>query len=382
MASSLTDRVRRLLVEEQRIAEEELKPLSSDEWSDLRARLCDRGVRLEDLAGAMPIDMSCLRFEKPFSIDGFVFPHFHSVAGFEASLSPTFQSSLFVRPFSANGITARGNLSFRHAIFRDWAHFDDMAVKQTGDFQLVTFAGAVTFERADFEYQADFDSATFEGDFTSFAGCRFAARADFKRASFTKSVPDFRDAVFCYASIFDGVKWPAPRAAGDGAREKFGWLRFAMNSVQRADAERSFFVEELRVQRHEDWRRRLAIEAYLLLSDGGRSVLRPLLVWCVAGLALLLALWSTLPLPWDYPQPPVIGEEAARFVLGSAFVVGSPALDLRRLRLHEEALSLAMNEPGFKIPAWLQVVQLIHAGVSALCLFLIVFAIRNWLRIR
>jgi uncharacterized protein YjbI with pentapeptide repeats len=305
--------------------------------------------------------------------------------------------------------TFRGEARFDGATFRGIARFDSATFRGEADFDGATFRGEARFDGATFRGIARFDSATFRGE-ADFQRDAFESRTDFARAKFKGDVPDFRDRSFPHATDWRDATWPDPKTLDDpeDAKERYAALRHAMEEAGRFEHARDFFARQLACRRmRADWPERLAIDAYVALSDVGRSVVRPLAAWT---LALLVAwfLQAAFLQPKEWPGPGAFAFDTVALALGGAVVVGSPVFDPRR----SNALELELGEALFAdfgcgtaapaavcaevaavgpegafmpkpraIPDAMKLVQLLHTAFSALCLFLAGLGLRNWLRI-
>ncbi|SMF82152.1 hypothetical protein SAMN06265365_14238 [Tistlia consotensis] len=163
-----------------------------------------------------------------------------------------------------------------------------------------------------------------------------------------------------------------------------------MEQTGRYEHARDFLALELDCRRvHAPWPTKLAIAAYQALSDVGRSVARPLGAWAIAlfvSFALHLGAFA-----WPSWPTSSLLTETTKLALASAVVVGSPIFDPLRLERIEHRLAIAAgrcperSETGsclLPIPFALQLLELLQAAFSALCLFLAGLGLRNWLRIR
>lgn len=325
-----------------------------------------------------------------------------------------YASAIFRRSADFENATFRETSSFIGTAFRDIVEFEGVNFQSSVFFERVMFRGQVRFNRARFEESASFIGAIFR-DETSFASVSiqgdglfmettFRALADFSDATFQRwalfsrasflsgtsfdgvsfsESPNFRDAKLPFSTTWRRVTWPDPtlQTAEDDV-ENYAALRHAMDFAKRHDAELDFFVRELQARRYTriDRLRHLAIGGYVLLSDGGRSFGRPAVAWLFALSTSFVGQTLALMPPTSTLLPATLLSETLRLSLASAFVVGAPIFDPRRLHALEEAVYEAGGIDGF--PLWLQLLQLIHAGFSALCLFLMALAIRNWLRLR
>ena len=234
--------------------------------------------------------------------------------------------------------TFDGFVSFAHSKFNDLAIFDGKTLDSgkcqykgrfanTASFKHVIFSGAATFCETMFSKEADFESATFAGH-TEFNGTKFYNRAVFSSArsesAFSlagtcfEQVPDFRQAHFLEAPNLDNV---VVRPGNDDLTRASRYRALKRLAVQAHDhiRELEYFANEIKARRnHEDqWRhaRWWVGWLYQFLSNFGRSMSRPVLVW---GLLTILFASSYLLVS----VAPAVDEGKAQAVKATT---GSPA---------------------------------------------------------
>lgn len=312
--------------------------------------------------------------------------------------SAEFAGADFAKNAVFSGTTFRNTAGFDHAVFRNHSSFAEVVFRNVAFFRAVTFQDFASFDRSEFRASAYFQGAAFR-DIAAFSDVHFRRAAMFDNVSFHHQAtfnntafcgttsfdkvrfirsPDFRDARLPFSTTWHNVEWPQssrdPRTARE-AVEHYAALRHIMDTAKRHDAELDFFVRELGSRRYSGIAsiHRLVISTYLTLADGGRSFGRPLSAWLVGiGIAFILH----APTDRGYiALPKLEATELLTGIIGNALVVGSYALDRRKL----DRLTALL---GAEMPVWLQVADLLHSGFSALCLFLMALAIRNWLRLR
>ncbi len=272
---------------------------------------------------------------------------------------------------------------FQSASFGGDSHFDRAAIQGRADFSRIEFKCIAQFAETDFQHDADFRFTCFRHK-AEFVRAKFGRAVHFDHTRFAKA-PQFQDVDLPFDSSWRAVVWPAPPARSkDDEQRKDAWreedayavLRHAMNKAQRPAAELDFFVLELRARQATEPNplRRLITAAYLGLGDGGRSAGRPFVAWVGVLGVMFLAHYLALAPGLASLAEPAWGQEwaarAFRRALDGALVVGAPLKDQPRL--------WADHPPGFG----LQVLSLLHAGFSALCLFLAALGLRNWLRLK
>ena len=240
---------------------------------------------------------------------GFVFPG-----------DTSFDEANFSRHTRFRGATFCGAATFDNATFSDYAWFEEttfsgnawfVSATFTGEawffnatftadalFGNATFSSAARFFRATFIGDARFGSATFqkstnyrEAKFSkeaSFTGIKVDRSFDMTEADF-KRVPAFNQADFKQAPELDSVKFPLPLLARKGEANLVARYRAIRRlAIQGADYEREqmAFKGEIRSKRGAEHRWYHAAFwyglAYDALSDFGRSMSRPSLIWLVS----------------------------------------------------------------------------------------------------
>lgn len=416
ISSVLSDATKKSLIENHHVERRDLNPLNNKEREELRnlamPRLEPLGLTLPlmgDQRSPSKVEMQKIEFSNRFSADGFVFPGNVNFNGSIFCNCVSFERAVFLEYLDARDVQFEHSVVFRDAIFLSSVDFKDASFKGSGasffgvefggfsNFDGANFCDRGSYRNATFQRQANFISATFQHaadfigaefqDYARFKEARFLGRTWFGRVKFKSSVefdsvqfrypPDFRDTELPFSTTWRAAHWPGspsdPETADD-AVEHYAALRHAMKRAERHDAELDFFVREIQAKRilvgnlH-----RVAITVYLALSDGGRSLGRPATAWLI-GNAVSVVLHAPLSSGYiDLPKRFTV--ELFALIVGNALVLGSSSVDRRKLdRLHDQF--------GYDMPALLQIFDLIHTGFSALCLFLMALAVRNWLRLR
>jgi len=370
----------------------------SNETKTHLAKVC--GVNPDDLVALSHEEQASLatKLQQRLSTDAVSTAAFASP---DATASIEFANREFNLAFAADGFIMLGEADFSGSRFRRQALFSGAVFIRGARFERARFEDRTWFARTIFSDRADFTGAKFL-DEAIFYRSKFERSARFGRTSFKsttifnracwKRSPDFRDATLPFCTTWHEVSWPRTPADKDNAAlavEHYAALRHAMDAAKRHDVEIEFFIRELSARaRVRSWPERFAIRAYLLLSKGGLSFIRPFLMW-VSALAGMIpitfgAITKRTPLidaPTDLTNQDIAAAvEAGRLAIGSAVVVAAPFLDTRRLEQIESRLS-EIGAFGV-VPVWLQALSLLHAGFSGLCLFLMALALRNWLRVR
>jgi hypothetical protein len=185
----------------------------------------------------------------------------------------------------------------------------------------------------------------------------------FEGATFDKEPPKFFDAELHQGTVWRGVKWPPLPETKDKAGaflDAYACLKLEMDRLKKHEDELDFFAREMQSRRVwlGPWRS-LPIALYELLSNYGRSYVRPLV---------------------------------ALFVVAA---IGAGAFWYFDARTYEEALGLSatntLNVFGFRRDfnlsidtplTWLKVFAALQTILGTILLFLIGLAIRNKFRMK
>ncbi len=241
--------------------------------------------------------------------DGFIFPS-----------DCDFWLSTFLEPASFSHSVFHGFAGFRRTRFANIVWFNKATFKQAAwfartkfisvaDFEEATFLGWARFAGTQFEEDCTFTRSTFLGR-ACFWGCKFSTVASFDRAKFGSEadfngtsferffdlrqsvfteVPAFNQANFKRPPDLDGMKLSLPgfwRASKASLVPTYRALRRV--AIQGADYEREqmAFKGEIRSKRGTEHKWYHAAFwyglAYDALSDFGRSISRPSLIWLIS----------------------------------------------------------------------------------------------------
>lgn len=397
----LTKDQRRFLLDEGWISEKELNPISDDEllhfWQLRTASIAgEEAINPPELGtpeNPNPITFERADFHRGFLADGYLFPMPLIVCSCEFKGLVNLTNSVFLSAcfFEDN--------SFLSAIFMQNAKLQIGAIFRKSEFRTITmnnssFAGPADFSDSKFEYvssfmgcevagEADFSNSTFHRQ-AMFSGAKFLNKSSFMNSTF-HSTTDFSESKFGFAPYFQGSKlhpdtiwpdqqkqiyWPdVPKNGLEAMYAERAWasLKWAMNQVQRHDAELDFFARELEAKKVSlNWMRARVIDLYKILSNYGRSALRPFFWWLMAYVFAFAINVLSFPKA-EKGEDPVDVLTVASFTLGNAFPFG------RETSVAEELI---------EIPRWLDFVSAGHTFLSLLFIFLIGLALRNRLRIK
>ncbi|MGB6325572.1 MAG: pentapeptide repeat-containing protein [Methylocella sp.] len=231
------------------------------------------------------------------------------------SLSANFEGATFYQraDFSGRTFSQRADFSrttfsaearFESATFSAPTNFNGATFSDVAEFVSATFSRGAIFENATFNY-AIFKSATFS-DGAMFANSTFQSLSlfvnaemkgmtSFENATFETEPPLFSGAKLHQGTVWRGITWPPPpKNTVEAGRflDAYACLKLEMNRLQRQEDELDFFALELQsrvlIGR---WEWGLPIALYGLLSDYGRSYLRPLVALFVVAAIGAGAFW-------------------------------------------------------------------------------------------
>jgi hypothetical protein len=233
--------------------------------------------------------------------------------------SAIFRSAKFAKLAEFNGSSFTKPVDFHGCKFKGNASFDQSSFAQSADFPLIKFQDGASFEGVAFLGRANFLQTVFGGR-TSFRNVKFEGPAEFSaslaRAAFLLSgahfsiVPGFHDTSFREQPSLDHMtitdplsvspamadpSMPDPRprlfsivpvSGNPDYAARYRGLRRLAAETQDHEREREFFAQELRCRRfwHDTpFGKGLARfwigYAYGGVSDFGRSIVRPMVLW-------------------------------------------------------------------------------------------------------
>ena len=213
-----------------------------------------------------------------------------------------------------------GKVIFQRAIFKDRAEFSNATFLDSTGFEEAVFAGIARFEGATFSGPVNFLQSCFDG-FTSFDGCRFEETTSYRAIQVSKAfslaqarfcrVPNLIQARFAEAPQLDNIHIETQRLRpsdlanvkalfkGDIELEsRWRALRKLAAMAHDHDREQLFFRGELLARRcatDKPWHAAFWCGLlYGLLSNFGRSLVRPVFCWVFVSL-----LFACLYLNWQ-----------------------------------------------------------------------------------
>lgn len=337
--------------------------------------------------------------------DGFIFPS-----------DCDFWRSTFLEPVSFSHSIFHGFAGFRRTRFANIVLFDKTTFKQAAWFARTNFASVADFEEATFLGWARFAGTSFEEDgvFTRsrfsrrtwFRGCKFSAGAIFDAAKFGSEadftatsverffdmrqsifteVPAFNQADFKRAPDLDGIRFSLPGFWRTGKASLVPTYRALRRvAIQGADYEREqmAFKGEIRSKRGTEHRWFHAAFwyglAYDALSDFGRSMSRPSLIWLISIAVFALAyLANSGKLGSAFADCTAAGAPNYESALIISWKNGLPfiGIDSKAEEIARGCLYGATAYGGIAIQGFQKV-------WSALLMFLFLLAVRNQFKIK
>ncbi|MGF9764600.1 pentapeptide repeat-containing protein [Microvirga sp. 0TCS3.31] len=275
-----------------------------------------------------------------------------------------FTGTNFSGSASFNGATFSNESVFEDAIFASEARFNNAKLSGNSLFTNATFSGAVSFDDVVFSKRAWFKNAEFFSE-VSFINAEMKGPTSFG-ASFRNSPPDFSGAKLHEGTDWYRAEWPSEAKDLEQAVrfvQAYERLKLEMDRLKKHEDELDFFAREMQSRRvlRGGWKG-LPIGVYELISDFGRSYLRPLL-----GL-FITVVPGALPF-WLYFGPFNL-TEAVGLSLANAF----GALGFRKDFIDPEVIEA--------LPSVLKVWSGVQSIVGAILLFLLGLALRNRMRMK
>ncbi len=313
------------------------------------------------------------------------------------SLTADFRLAGFKGDVRFGNVTFGGLTTFAKATFSGTARFINATFTSDARFGGATFSGTASFESATFTGEGRFGSANFQ-NFTSFRQAKFQKRGSFAgtkveqafdtRGAVFAQVPAFNQADFKQAPDLDDVEFPLPGFWRRGNRDLIPLYRAIRRlAIQGADYEREqmAFKGEVRSKRwteHKPWHAAFWFGlAYDALSDFGRSIARPMAVWCTSVLAFAAIYFWNASVGVSEWGAACAGDGASKALkaltlsaANSLPLIGSSRGEVAR----EFYACLALPHA----PAWSPILQIWQTLWSAVLLFLFLLALRNQFKIK
>jgi hypothetical protein len=279
---------------------------------------------------------------------------------------------------------------FRNAEFRGIARFDDCKFKGTAWFFGTRFFDDVWFGQCKFGGFTNFSKARFDG-VTSFSAARSDGAFTLGEATFAK-LPDLVQTSFRETPRLDNVSLPAaaffPELSAKAALEeqaKFRAIRRLAIAGQDHDNESMAFKGEVRSRRgtlDKPWHAAFWLGAmYDVLSDFGRSMMRPFCFWLISIAVFTAAYLADAGKLADYAarcaKP---NADAAPHWLNALALAAKNALLFagsdRRMELQYTCLY------GDAVPVTSTFIQMGQTVWSTILIFLFLLAVRNRFKLK
>ncbi|HYL76358.1 MAG TPA: pentapeptide repeat-containing protein [Bryobacteraceae bacterium] len=324
--------------------------------------------------------------------------HFFALAWFAGSTFPrssnaTFADAVFLDRADFKQCVFNGVNFFHNVRFESDASFNGARFKGSVQFHDTIFAGAVDFCRARFCDNAGFGHAVFSTDarfinamfcltatfdqasgdgFVRFNGAQFAQPPDFTTSNLTHA-PSFLD------TVFDFYKAP-------DAHARYRRLKKYASDDQDHRGELNLFALEtkalrgyrLKWTRPQDWLELVLNYLYEIVSDYGRSVLRPLVA---VAITFLIAVWRFALLAGQFDAPWKWKDSV--WVAGFLNLIPFAGQSEIGRRVMETAICPQVNLVSSPYClASIYRIGAIEGVVAVIFLFLLVLGVRNLFRIK
>jgi hypothetical protein len=326
---------------------------------------------------------------------------FHGRASFESATvfgKGVFEGVDFFARASFELATFLGDTSFARGALSGPASFESATFSGEAFFDSAVFSRNAWLEKARFRGGAFFQYATFQNS-TSFAQVNFLREARFTGMKVERSfdmtgatfllVPAFDQADFKLPPDLDDVEFPLPGFWRKGKAHLISQYRAIRRmAIQGADYEREqiAFKGETRSKRgtkHKPWHTAFWFGvAYDALSDFGRSIARPLVIWLASGLAFAAVyLWNACVAVSGWGS--ACADDGASKALKALTLSAANALPLigsSRSEVAADFYTKCLALPH--VPAWSPILQIWQTLWSAVLLFLFLLALRNQFKIK
>lgn len=342
---------------------------------------------------------ACVNFDAPEFMAGAVFSRtqFDGEAVFN---KPSFSSDgLFIN------VVFNKEALFLDAIFKRDALFNGSTFHKDVNFDYTRFEGNAIFDKVVFREFAYFISAYFKDDAT-FIAVKGDSFFTLKGAVF-ESVPDFRQAHFAEAPQLDDATFYSDRAAAITDEFTVRWRALKRLAIQSHDHPRelNFFAEEIKSMRNVEHRRLPNWSnfskdiplwpggskywmgmLYEVLSDFGRSILRPL-GWLMVVMVFFSVFYFLCHLhfsPFDVEPSRAVDCDPVFGAIYLAMQNGLLFSGLGRLSKLEKTYACLYggNPSDPTMPDLVVFFGMLQTLFSAALIFLLLLAIRNHFRIK
>jgi uncharacterized protein YjbI with pentapeptide repeats len=334
-------------------------------WAHFEGATFSRGAYFNGTTFSGGADFNGASFSGPFatSFDGAAFGGrtYFNCTTFSAGAN--FKGATFSREAYFSGATFSGWASFDGAAFAGKAYFTGATFPGKAHLTGATFSGGAYFDGATFSGSTTFSQAEFD-EATKFINVEMKGETTFEGATFLMEPPHFFGAKLHQGTVWRGITWPSkPKDKSEAGRfiDAYACLKLEMDRLKKHEDELDFFALELRARgvslgtslgtwSIQSW----VITAYGLLSDYGRSYVRPLIALFVIAVIGAGAFWRS---------------DARTF--GEA--IGLSAANTLNVFGFRRDFGLAIDTPL----AWLQVLAAAQTVLGTILLFLVGLGIRN-----
>lgn len=319
-----------------------------------------------------------------------------------------------------NGLIFPGPTSFEQSVFDGWVWFRDAKFYGQANFKSVQFLTWVGFEDTEFHHLSWFNEVLFS-DHGVFTGARFKKDTQFDLSEFNlggnftdtkffgntsffaiashrgflvnniffENTPSFIQANFCEAPNISTKSIQKPKNSNFNwqpfsIEERYGALKKIATTTKDHNSEHYFFSKELRSI---PWRRGSIIKKILgyffwIISDYGRSILRPALCWVLNGIGFWLIYTNralsiptnTIVCKWS----PELNYTPATYV---SLINSIPFSQLFKMKKLQDALDCLGGSHDAFWPG-LNFLLLMQNLIAVFLVFLFLLALRNHFRIR
>ena len=350
----------------------------------------------ESFRSAAKADFCGHKFSAPADFSGFVFPGEALFGEFEywTDHQPSefsdytrFDFCTFCDDVRFVSVRFVGHTGFRGALFVSDANFAGAEFHQSVSFSNTNFQGEVWFGATNFHNYSNFMGTMFVKD-ASFRGIIASGIFDLTEVVFTNSIPDFYQANFKEAPDLDNAVFLLPKFWPKERRLIIGRYRALRRlAIQGHDHENESkaFKGEMRARRltvDKPWHAAFWFGVlYDALSDFGRSIARPMAVWCASWLAFAaIYFWNAGVAVSDWGA--ACANDGASKALKALTLSAANSLPLIGSSRGEVAAKfykcLALPDE----PAWSPILQISQTLWSTVLIFLFLLALRNQFKVK
>jgi uncharacterized protein YjbI with pentapeptide repeats len=296
-----------------------------------------------------------------------------------------------------------GEVDFTEATFKSYARFRQVHFRGPTWFRSTIFTADANFQSTSFDGVAWFRSAKFQ-EYATFEKAVFHAEADFFAATFSHGLlmsnanfiemPQFNQVILKEAPELDAVVYPVPsfRLFGRAAEAKsirYRAIRRLAMQGHDYENEAKAFKGEMRSKRGSEQKVWHAVFWFSMLydaiSDFGRSILRPLLIWVgsipIFTIAYLMHAGKIATATDNCANGSIYGVKALFFALKNSVLFVS--WDGEQVRSAYACLyDQLQGQPGHAVPASSAFIQAAQSVWSAVLIFFILLAVRNQFKIK